>query len=105
MKRQPLGVLVGVAIATASISVLAPGINHSVHAQDFRVSNGYGGDYAYEVWRSRDNTWYQLRIWPRQSYPRGQGWIVEEPFPTSRAALFHFDCHIAQRSIPNCPLR
>ncbi|MGG6298352.1 hypothetical protein ACQ4M4_28645 [Leptolyngbya sp. AN02str] len=101
MKRQSFGAFLGVAIAT--VAVLGLGMGHNVNAQDFRVANGYGGDYAYEVWRSRDNTWYQLRVWSRQSYPRGQGTIVQRSFPTSREALIHFDCQYARRRLPQCP--
>ncbi|MBW4651470.1 MAG: hypothetical protein KME20_00170 [Kaiparowitsia implicata GSE-PSE-MK54-09C] len=100
LTRTVGGWLAGLAIATTF--TLAP---TTATAGDFRVSNGYGGEYAYEVWRSRDNTWYQLRVWRRQDYPRGAGFIVDRTFLSSREALTHFDCDYARRAIPQCPRR
>ncbi len=99
LTRTVGGLLAGLAIATTF--TLAP---TTATAGDFRVSNGYGGEYAYEVWRSRDNTWYQLRVWRRQDYPRGTT-IAMEQFPSSREALTRFDCDYARRAIPQCPRR
>jgi hypothetical protein len=75
----------------------------SVAMADSLVSNGSGGDHSYELWQSRDNTEYYLKVWKRQSYKdREPLWIVHN-FQSSRQALDYFDCYYAGKSLPACP--
>ncbi|MBD1999700.1 hypothetical protein H6F88_17350 [Oculatella sp. FACHB-28] len=69
---------------------------------DFRVSNGTGGNYAYQLWRTDDGTQYYLKIWSRRSYPNGSH-FQSGSFESSRDALNYFDCEYGGRSLPSCP--
>jgi hypothetical protein len=82
----------------AAVTVLATA---NAALADFRVGNGTGGTYAYELWRTDDGTQYYLKIWSRRSYPNGSH-FQSGSFESSRDALNYFDCNYGGRSLPSC---
>ncbi len=70
---------------------------------DSLVSNGGGGNYKYQLWRSTDNTQYFLKIWSRESSANNAPSYITHSFPSSREALDYFDCNYANKSLPSCP--
>ncbi|MBD1871757.1 hypothetical protein H6F95_31530 [Cyanobacteria bacterium FACHB-471] len=87
----------GSVLATATVLLTA-----GAALADFRVGNGTGGNYAYELWRTDDGAQYYLKIWTRRGYPNGSP-IQSDSFESSRDALNYFDCRYAERSLPSCP--
>lgn len=85
-------------IAAVATVLMTPG----VALADFKVGNGTGGSYAYELWRTDDGTQYYLKIWARRSYPNGSH-FQSSSFESSRDALNYFDCQYGGRSLPSCP--
>ena len=69
---------------------------------DSLISNGGGGDYKYQLWRSTDNTEYFLKIWSRESSTNSAPLYVTRSHPSSREALDDFDCNYAHKSLPSC---
>ncbi|MGI8504952.1 MAG: hypothetical protein ACR2LR_28075 [Hassallia sp.] len=70
---------------------------------DSLISNGGGGDYRYQLWRSTDNTQYYIKIWSRKSDPNSAPSYISRSHPSSREALDDFDCNYAHKSLPSCP--
>ncbi|MBD2603922.1 hypothetical protein H6G81_05085 [Scytonema hofmannii FACHB-248] len=75
----------------------------SIAMADSLISNGGGGDYKYQLWRSTDNTQYYLKIWSRKSDPNSAPLYTTRSHPSSREALDYFDCNYAHKSLPSCP--
>jgi hypothetical protein len=97
MSHKKLMLAFGSVVAAATVLLTA-----SAALADFRVGNGTGGDYAYELWRTDDGALYYLKIWTRRSYPRGS-YFQSISFESSRDALNYFDCEYGERSLPSCP--
>ncbi|MBW4566951.1 MAG: hypothetical protein KME31_02700 [Tolypothrix carrinoi HA7290-LM1] len=70
---------------------------------DSLISNGGGGNYKYQLWRSTDNTEYFLKIWNRDSSTNSAPSYITHSFESSRDALDYFDCNYANKSLPSCP--
>lgn len=85
-----------------TVSVLA---TSTIAMADSLVSNGGGGDYKYQLWRTTDNTQYYLKIWSRKSDPNSQPSHITHHYSSSREALDDFDCDYARKSLPSCPNR
>ncbi|MEA5605599.1 hypothetical protein [Nostoc sp. UHCC 0252] len=75
----------------------------NVALADYLNSQGSGGDYRYELWSSDDNSSYYLKIWSVEASPDSSAYSTTSSFDSSREALIHFDCHYAERSLPECP--
>lgn len=82
----------------AVVTILIP----TVAMADFRVSNGSGGRYSYELWQNTDSKYY-LKVWNRDSSTQEPPALVSRSFQSSREALDHFDCVYAEKLLPVCP--
>ena len=69
---------------------------------DYLISEGYGGEYRYELWSSDDGNYY-LKIWNRDENPQKDNYTTTGNFESSGEALNHFDCYYAGKSLPECP--
>lgn len=92
-KKSILFLLTTAAMLTTSTIAMA----------DSLISNGGGGDYKYQLWRSTDNTQYYIKIWNRKSDPNSAPLHITRSYPSSREALDDFDCNYANKSLPSCP--
>jgi len=72
---------------------------------DYLTSEGYGGEYRYELWSSDDGQKYYLKIWDKDEDPKQDNYRKTRNFESSRKALIHFDCNYAEKSLPECPKR
>jgi hypothetical protein len=75
----------------------------SVAIADSLTSNGTGGNYKYQLWRTTDGTRYYLKIWRNDSNPNSEPSQITHSFESTRDALEHFDCYYAEKSLPSCP--
>ncbi len=58
---------------------------------DYLTSEGYGGDYYYELWSSDDNKEYYLKIYDRDEDRTKYNYWTVGGFKSSREALNYFD--------------
>ncbi|TAF10223.1 MAG: hypothetical protein EAZ77_03415 [Nostocales cyanobacterium] len=72
---------------------------------DYLRSEGYGGEYRYELWSTDDGSNYYLKIWPKDADPQKDSYKTTRNFKSSRDALIYFDCNYAGKSLPECPKR
>ncbi|WP_413174014.1 hypothetical protein [Anabaena azotica] len=70
---------------------------------DYLRSEGYGGDYRYELWSSDDGQKYYLKIWNKDKDPQKDNYLTKGSFKSSSDALNYFDCYYALKSLPQCP--
>lgn len=70
---------------------------------DYLRSEGYGGDYRYELWSSDDGRDYYLKIWKKDDDPQKDSYLRSVNFRSSREALIYFDCNYTEKSLPQCP--
>jgi hypothetical protein len=102
----------GVSMKTSQISkiVLIPMLAistllsiSSTALADYLRSEGFGGEYRYELWSSDDGDKYYLKIWDKDENPQKDSYSRTGNFKSSREALIHFDCNYADKSLPQCP--
>ncbi|WP_242039699.1 hypothetical protein [Anabaena sphaerica] len=72
---------------------------------DYLRSEGYGGEYRYELWSSDDGQKYYLKIWDKDEDPQKDSYKTTRNFKSSREALIYFDCNYTDKSLPECPKR
>lgn len=82
-----------------TLTILA---SSTIARADTLVSNGGGGEYRYELWRTIDNTRYYLKIWQWQKYRKSEPAYITSQFASSRDALDYFDCEFAEKPLPSC---
>ncbi|MBD2569066.1 hypothetical protein [Anabaena lutea] len=70
---------------------------------DYLRSEGFGGEYRYELWSTDDGNNYYLKIWDKDEDPQTDKSSQTGNFKSSREALIHFDCNYADNSLPECP--
>ncbi|WP_254449330.1 hypothetical protein [Anabaena sp. UHCC 0253] len=70
---------------------------------DYLRSEGFGGEYRYELWSSDDGNDYYLKIWNKDEDPQKDSYSQSGSFESSREALIYFDCNYADKSLPECP--
>jgi hypothetical protein len=70
---------------------------------NYLTSEGYGGDYRYELYSADDGSQYYLKIWYKDQDPKKDPYYRFGVFNSSRQALNHFDCYYAGKSLPECP--
>ncbi|WP_083389462.1 hypothetical protein [Trichormus sp. NMC-1] len=70
---------------------------------DYLRSEGFGGEYRYELWSTDDGNDYYLKIWDKDKDPQTDSYRKTRSFKSSREALIHFDCNYAGKSLPECP--
>jgi hypothetical protein len=70
---------------------------------DYLRSEGYGGEYRYELWSSDDGQKYYLKIWDKDEDPQKERPDITRSFKSSSDALNYFDCYYAGKSLPQCP--
>ncbi|MFM2061971.1 MAG: hypothetical protein RLZZ507_1641 [Cyanobacteriota bacterium] len=95
LKVVLLPILTVITLMTANNAALA----------DYLRSEGYGGEYRYELWSSDDGTDYYLKIWNKDADPQKDSYLRSVNFRSSREALIYFDCNYAEKSLPQCPKR
>ncbi|MDP5016796.1 MAG: hypothetical protein NWQ43_05750 [Dolichospermum sp.] len=88
-------------IPMLAISTLLSIANTAV--ADYLRSEGYGGEYRYELWSSDDGNNYYLKIWNRDENPQKDSYVTTGNFESSAEALNDFDCNYARKSLPECP--
>jgi len=69
----------------------------------YLTSEGYGGNYRYELYSADDGSKYYLKVWYKDQDPKKDPYYRFEVFESSRKALNHFDCYYADKSLPECP--
>ncbi|RUS95048.1 hypothetical protein [Trichormus variabilis] len=70
---------------------------------DYLRSEGFGGEYRYELCSTDDGSDYYLKIWDKNENPQKDSYSQTRSFKSSREALIHFDCNYANNSLPECP--
>ncbi|WP_016950353.1 hypothetical protein [Anabaena sp. PCC 7108] len=70
---------------------------------DYLRSEGFGGEYRYELWSSDDSSDYYLKIWDKDEDTQKNKYYKTRSFKSSREALIYFDCNYARNSSPECP--
>jgi hypothetical protein len=70
---------------------------------DYLRSDGYGGEYRYELWSSDDGQKYYLKIWDKDADTQKDSYRKTGNFESSRDALIYFDCNYTEKSLPQCP--
>ncbi|MBK1988554.1 hypothetical protein A0J48_013570 [Sphaerospermopsis aphanizomenoides BCCUSP55] len=70
---------------------------------DYLRSDGFGGEYRYELWSSDDGQKYYLKIWDKDEDPQKDSYVTRGSFKSSSDALNYFDCYYALKSLPQCP--
>ncbi|MFN5874224.1 MAG: hypothetical protein ACK44G_17115 [Aphanizomenon sp.] len=70
---------------------------------DYLTSEGYGGEYRYELWSSDNGKEYHLKIWDKNQDTKKDNVMSVVRFESSRKALNYFDCYYAHKSLPECP--
>ncbi|WP_242045330.1 hypothetical protein [Anabaena catenula] len=70
---------------------------------DYLRSEGFGGEYRYELWSSDDGNNYYLKIWDKDEDPQKDSYVTTGNFESSGEALTEFDCNYANNSLPECP--
>jgi hypothetical protein len=70
---------------------------------DYLRSEGFGGEYRYELWSTDDGNNYYLKIWDKDEDPQKDTYTTKGNFESSGKALSHFDCYYALKSLPECP--
>jgi hypothetical protein len=67
----------------------------------FRVGDGDGGRYEYQLWRNWNGSEYYLFVW-RQGYSLETAPMQALQFVSSSDALDYFDCEYGERIMPRC---
>lgn len=70
---------------------------------DYVRSEGFGGEYRYELWSTDDGNNYYLKIWDKDEDPQTDSYVTTGNFESSGEALTEFDCNYAGKSLPECP--
>ena len=70
---------------------------------NYLTSEGYGGNYRYELYSADDDSKYYLKVWYKDQDPKKDPYYRFGVFESSRKALIHFDCNYAGKSLPECP--
>ncbi|BAY22523.1 hypothetical protein NIES2100_22860 [Calothrix sp. NIES-2100] len=84
------------------LAVLSCVVISTMALADYFNSEGYGGDYRYELWSTDDNSSYYLKIWRREASRDSESYITDGNFNSSSDALTHFDCTYARKKLPEC---
>ncbi|MEI6442861.1 MAG: hypothetical protein WCO29_06980 [Nostocales cyanobacterium ELA583] len=69
---------------------------------NYLTSEGYGGDYRYELYSADDGSKYYLKIWNKDKDPKKDPYYRFGVFESSRKALIHFDCEYAKKKLREC---
>ncbi|MBD2355158.1 hypothetical protein H6G41_11090 [Tolypothrix sp. FACHB-123] len=99
MKFSPILKVVTIPVLTLLTCIAT---SHTALA-DYLNSEGFGGNYRYELWSSDDNRSYYLKIWSKEASPNSKSYITTPTFESTREALIYFDCNYAEKSLPECP--
>jgi hypothetical protein len=69
---------------------------------NYLTSEGYGGDYRYELYSADDGSKYYLKVWYKDQDPKKDPYYRFGVFESSRKALIHFDCEYAKKKLREC---